>query len=218
MSDITITCPSCDQELEVPQELLGQVVDCPACEQSIQLPAPAPANTARKKVVVKTRRPASSSRPATRGPAAQPQQKGMPPGQVAAVVVIVIVLIVAGTVINGGLGWLSPSSASSSPPPRSTHPAPRPAPAKTWYSGGTLHSATMAEWRTASYENRLATSADFVTKMMQIDGETIPPVDQLRPRAYGLEKAISAANPDGLADNQDVATVAATCWVLMKQM
>lgn len=28
MSDITITCPSCNQELEVPQDLLGQVVGC----------------------------------------------------------------------------------------------------------------------------------------------------------------------------------------------
>jgi predicted RNA-binding Zn-ribbon protein involved in translation (DUF1610 family) len=42
MSDITITCPSCSQQLEVPEDLLGQVVECPACNQSLQLPDPEP--------------------------------------------------------------------------------------------------------------------------------------------------------------------------------
>ncbi|MFQ5641380.1 MAG: hypothetical protein ACE5IR_25655 [bacterium] len=100
-------------------------------------------------------------------------------------------------------------SASSSPPP--------PPKLKAWYSGGTLHGAKMSEWSRSPYANRLATSADFVTKMMQMDGMTIPPVNQIRPMAEKLEGNISAANKDGIANSQDVATVAATCWVLMKQ-
>ena len=107
-----------------------------------------------------------------------------------------------------------PSSTSSS----TTAKSPTSSKAKAWYSGGTLHSATMAKWRTATYANRLATSADFVTKMMQMDGETIPPVDQLKPRAYGLEKAISVAQREGIPDTMSVAEVAASCWILMKQM
>jgi hypothetical protein len=109
MSDITIICPGCNQELDVPQDLLGQVVECPACQQSIQLPAPAPANTSQKKIIVKAQRPATPTRPATQRPAAQPERKGMPPAQVIAVVIIFIVLIAAGVVINGGFGWLLPS-------------------------------------------------------------------------------------------------------------
>jgi hypothetical protein len=53
--------------------------------------------------------------------------------------------------------------------------------------------------------------------MMQMDGKEIPPVDQLKPLAQRLERNISAANADGVADSQDVATVAATCWLLMKE-
>jgi hypothetical protein len=75
----------------------------------------------------------------------------------------------------------------------------------------------MSEWSRSRYANRLATSADFVTKMMQMDGMRIPPVDRLKPLAEKLERNISAANADGVADSQDVATIAATCWILMKE-
>lgn len=86
-----------------------------------------------------------------------------------------------------------------------------------WYSGGTLHASKMTEWSRAPDADRLATSADFSTRMMQIDGTTIPPIGQLRITAEKLERCISAANQDGVADSQDVATVAATCWILLKQ-
>ncbi|NQT14220.1 MAG: DUF4339 domain-containing protein [Planctomycetes bacterium] len=79
---------------------------------------------------------------------------------------------------------------------------------KAWYSGGTLHSAKMSEWSRAPYADRLATSADFVAKSMQIEGKTIPPVDQIRPLAEQLERNISAANEGGYADNQKVSTIA----------
>ncbi len=111
------------------------------------------------------------------------------------------------------LGMLAFTGCEDSPS-SSSAPAPEP---KAWYSGGTLHGATMSEWSRSPYADRLATSADFVTKMMQMDGQTIPPVDEIRPMAEQLERNISAANTDGVADNQGVATVAATCWVLMKE-
>jgi hypothetical protein len=34
-----------------------------------------------------------------------------------------------------------------------------------WYKGGTLHDATLKEWRQATYENQLATCADFISRM-----------------------------------------------------
>ena len=65
--------------------------------------------------------------------------------------------------------------------------------------------------------NRLATSADFVTRMMQMDGMDIPPIRKIKPLAEELELNISAANKGGVANSQDVSTVAAICWIFMKQ-
>ena len=88
---------------------------------------------------------------------------------------------------------------------------------KPWYSGGTLHGANMEVWSRASYDDRLATSADFVTKMMQMDGKSIPPVDQLKPIAQALEAAITKSNEDGISNNENVAAIAAICWVLINK-
>lgn len=38
-----------------------------------------------------------------------------------------------------------------------------------WYEGGTLHDATMAEWKQASPENKLATMGDMVSAMYNRD-------------------------------------------------
>lgn len=40
MSDLTFTCPHCEQSLEIPEELFGQTVECPSCSGTIQLPEP----------------------------------------------------------------------------------------------------------------------------------------------------------------------------------
>ena len=34
-----IQCPSCDQRLEIPEELAGQTIECPACNESLDVPA-----------------------------------------------------------------------------------------------------------------------------------------------------------------------------------
>ena len=86
-----------------------------------------------------------------------------------------------------------------------------------WYEGGTLHNATMREWMEATHANKLATSADFVVTMLQKDGDTVPPIDELRPLAGRLAVAISQSNASGQADSQSVSAVAATCWILMSR-
>ena len=35
-----IKCPSCDQRLEIPEELAGQTIECPACNTNMAAPAP----------------------------------------------------------------------------------------------------------------------------------------------------------------------------------
>ncbi len=89
-----------------------------------------------------------------------------------------------------------------------------PALSQSWYSGGTLHKATMREWSQASYKNKLATASDFVCKKVQIDGRTMPPVDSLRPAAEHLVRNLDAANAGGAANDQEVTTVVAMLWVM----
>ena len=40
MSDLKFACPHCNQNLEVPEELLGQTVECPTCAGKLALPKP----------------------------------------------------------------------------------------------------------------------------------------------------------------------------------
>lgn len=120
MSDITITCPSCNQQLEVPQDLLGQVVECPACEQSVQLPDPArqPAQSGKKKVVVRKR--TSASRPGRSTGRSSASASKSPQISTGAGVAIVLGIIVVGVV--GGLLSSSDSGSSSSRPNPSSKP------------------------------------------------------------------------------------------------
>ena len=39
--------------------------------------------------------------------------------------------------------------------------------AKEWYQGGTLHGATVREWKKATYQNKLATCGDMVAHLWQ---------------------------------------------------
>ena len=86
-----------------------------------------------------------------------------------------------------------------------------------WYSGGTLHGATMRQWRNASDSDRLATSADFAAAMLQDNGRKLRSMDDLKPIASALKRAISEAGRGGTSDSQQVSSVAAACWVLLNR-
>ncbi|HUG69750.1 MAG TPA: hypothetical protein VMM76_18505, partial [Pirellulaceae bacterium] len=77
---------------------------------------------------------------------------------------------------------------------------------RAWYSGGDLHTKRIADWRTATYANRLATCADFVMALKKYD---YIPAD-LRSRAQELESCISESVRGGIADDLSVSEVAAT--------
>ena len=94
-------------------------------------------------------------------------------------------------------------------------------PQSKWYSGGTLHRATMKEWSRASYQNKLATASDFVIGLLKQDGVDLMTVDierQIKPMAIGLVKGLDNANKDGLADSMSTSEVAVTIYFLMKSM
>ena len=50
--------------------------------------------------------------------------------------------------------------ATNTPNPTIT-PIPTPVPTLQWFEGGTLHDATVAEWRVAERRNQVATAADW---------------------------------------------------------
>lgn len=40
--------------------------------------------------------------------------------------------------------------------------------AKEWFEGGTLHKSKIKDWQIATYENRIATAADFIASTLNI--------------------------------------------------
>ena len=81
-----------------------------------------------------------------------------------------------------------------------------------WYEGGTLHGATIADWKSATARNRLATSADFV--MVSGQYQSLPP--DLRDRAVQFEECISTATGVAAVDTSLVSEIAAACGLLLQ--
>ena len=42
MPDISFACPSCQQTLETPEDMAGEVVECPNCQQQMTVPRSEP--------------------------------------------------------------------------------------------------------------------------------------------------------------------------------
>jgi hypothetical protein len=96
-----------------------------------------------------------------------------------------------------------------------------------WYQGGTLHNATVQEWQQATYENRLATSADwFVSITKARNSELKKKLDDLPTSLYlsslkafaiQLEKLVSdIVNDKRIAKSSDrVAEYASMCYITM---
>lgn len=132
--------------------------------------------------------------------------------------------VVVGLVVLGAiLSQISPTGDESPPtPPRErshqtrTDRRPTP-PANSWTLGGTLHNATLKEWREASYRNRLATAADFVAATAKNRNLRLDTTQSLRRYAEELEACISAtaAESHPAIDHQRTNEIAAACMVNM---
>jgi hypothetical protein len=80
--------------------------------------------------------------------------------------------VVAALLLAVGIGYVASREPAapklnSDPEPKEAAEAQRTPPGPKWYTGGTLHDATGAEWKRATPENRLATCADFAAKMWE---------------------------------------------------
>jgi hypothetical protein len=87
---------------------------------------------------------------------------------------------------------------------------------KEWYAGGTLTGAKMSEWNRASYANRLATSADFIARMLGGDMGNLSMDGDIKPMAARLETEISAAYQEGVTETLPVPDIATGCILILK--
>lgn len=67
----------------------------------------------------------------------------------------------------------APSKPAVFPAPAAALPNGEPL-AKGWNVGGSLHKCTLSEWRAATFGNALATCADWVLAITQLDGQQTP--------------------------------------------
>ncbi len=86
---------------------------------------------------------------------------------------------------------------------------------KKWYQGGTLHRSNLGEWAQATFQNRLATSADFVVSMMKSEGKSPTDLTDLRHWAEALQICISENAKAKELHGLSVAEISAACWILM---
>lgn len=125
-------------------------------------------------------------------------------GVIALLVVVVVVIALATAPGGGGAPSPAVGVTATSAAPATIAPAPTVA----WYAGGTLHSATVGEWKAADERNRLATSADWAAKAWDS-------VADLERNARSLMACVDEATT-AAGDASTVTDLAAACAVLLK--
>ena len=98
---------------------------------------------------------------------------------------------------------VAPSKASRDPDPSRDY----------WYSCGTLHGAAGAEWRLATYRNKLVTCGDLVCAIMKSKGREVPSMAWVKRRANAMVSGIDSfyAEP-GKTDTVQVSEASAMIW------
>jgi hypothetical protein len=87
---------------------------------------------------------------------------------------------------------------------------------KKWYAGGGLHSSSVQEWRKSTYENKLATAADWtlaspsVKKTVQDSGDINTNKFFAKELVTCIDKAIEGVDISGGATD-----IAVSCMVIM---
>ena len=120
------------------------------------------------------------------------------------------------TLLVGGCGALTPTQSVQLAPMAPTrdsqyvHPTIASNPQSKWYVGGKLHGSTVEKWNNATYANRLATSADFLSAYMNDNGIPFSGIDNLKQPAVSLEKCISNLAEE-MGTNEKVAFLSVIC-------
>jgi hypothetical protein len=87
-----------------------------------------------------------------------------------------------------------------------------------WYLGGTLHQASVYEWKNATEKNKLATCADFVASVKKTKNESYNgDLVSMKKDATQMMNCINEAVLGNEAEsaNLKINEIAATCAILM---
>lgn len=87
-----------------------------------------------------------------------------------------------------------------------------------WYVGGTLHKATISEWKSATEKNKLATCADFAASVKKTNNESYNgDLVSMKNDATQMMNCIDEAVKGDAAENANmkISEVAATCAILL---
>ena len=78
-----------------------------------------------------------------------------------------------------------------------------------WYEGGSLHRATVGQWKIATDQNKLATCGDFVAAA----DKSVSSMTLLRIRAESLRKCIEGTTDvaDHTSEDVKISVIAALC-------
>lgn len=81
-----------------------------------------------------------------------------------------------------------------------------------WYEGGTLHKKKGIDWRQASEQERLATSANIAVEILE---DRVDDVTELKLMANNMSSCLSDASANSEADQWQVARLAAICAIAL---
>ena len=91
--------------------------------------------------------------------------------------------------------------------------------AQEWYEGGDLHTATVAQWKSATAHNKVATCADWVH--VTTDKATIAQITREQPETLrNLALFLSACvtkSAEGATPNMNASTLAVLCLATFKE-
>ena len=92
-----------------------------------------------------------------------------------------------------------------------------------WFEGGSLHNSTIEEWKQARYENKLATSADWIITVSEPIKSVVRQsgdVNVLKPYATELVVCIDESSKDDVEfiEAQSSADISILCMKLMEYL
>jgi len=128
----------------------------------------------------------------------------LPVGTLCSVLAVFALLLLLSACSSGGGNRVSTPTTTPTRTPTSTPPV-----AQTrgeWFQGGTLHSATLEQWRLATSANRLATAADWLASTTWKGHLNTPSdFDRAKVKAQMLVRAVNE-----VASDRDLGFVSAT--------
>lgn len=88
-----------------------------------------------------------------------------------------------------------------------------------WLENGSLHKATVGEWKIADENNKLATCADFVGLIKKNKNEKYISIEEIKIDAIDMKNCIDEAiKGEAFNDNIDIAEVAVGCDIVMDKV